>query len=159
MARTKEERRTLAMTALEGLAEGEFLTSISERLDVPYSTLWDYIDEIDGDSGMYTRARTRGYAKRLEASEQDGEKLVSEIRSGALPDPAQSIAAFKVLLDQRKWNAGKFAKGLFGESSKVEHSGKIETAPTLDLSKYSDEELTTMRGLVAKGSIDAPPSR
>lgn len=135
MARTPEERKTLAMTALEGISEGEFLTSISERLNVPYSSLWDYIDELDNDSGMYTRARTRGYAKRLEASEQDGETLVSDIRNGALPDPAQSIAAYKVLMEQRKWNAGKFAKGMFGESSKVEHSGKIETTAPLDPAK------------------------
>lgn len=156
MARTPEERRTLAMTALEGLAEGEYLTDISKRLDVPYSSLWDYIEEIDGDSGMYTRARTRGYAKRIEAIEQDGEALVQDVRNGALPDPAQSVAAFRALAEQRKWNAGKFAKGLFGDKTQVEHSGTVKTEPDIDLSKFSGDDLATMRALLEKGKPVAP---
>ena len=120
------------MMALEGIAEGEYLTVMSERLDVPYSTLWDYIEEIDGDTGMYTRARTRGYAKRIELIEKDGENLVSDVRNGALPDPAQSIAAYKALAEQRKWNAGKFAKGLFGDKAQVELSGKLETTAPVE---------------------------
>jgi hypothetical protein len=115
MARSPEERRTLAMTAIEAIGEGEFLTSVSKRMDIPYSTIVTWIDSDKELSEMYSRARVQGYMKRMEDIEDDAQKLMDDVKIGAIPDPGPTIAAFKELRCIRQWNAGKFAKGLFGE--------------------------------------------
>lgn len=148
MARTPEERRTLAMTAIEAIGEGEYLRHIAQRLDVPASTILHWIDEDKGLLERYTHARTRGSVVRAEEME--------EMAQGAVGAPPEVVAAVRLQIDTRKWLLSKFARNVFGESSKVEHSGKIETPATLDLAKLSGDELATMRGLLAKGSPDAP---
>lgn len=144
------------MTAIEAIGEGEFLTSVSKRLDVPYSTIVTWIDSDPDLSEMYSRARVQGYMKRMEDIEDDAQKLMDEVRTGAIPDPGPTIAAFKELRCIRQWNAGKFAKGLFGDKTQVEHSGSVKTEPDIDLSKFSGDDLATMRALLEKGKPVAP---
>lgn len=149
MARTPEERRTLALTAIEAIGEGEYLSHISKRMDIPASTFLSWIDESDELTELYTRARTRGCIVRAEEME--------DMAAGAVGAPAEVVAAVRLQVDTRKWLLGKFARGMFGESSKVEHSGTVKTDPTLDLSRLSAEELATMRSLMEKGKPVAPP--
>ena len=151
MARTPEERKTLTLMAIDHIAEGGFLTAFSKQHDIPYATLVRWIDSEAATSDMYSRARIQGYMKRMEDMEDDAERLMEEVRTGQIPDPGPTIAAFKELRTVRQWNAGKFAKGLFGDSAKVEHSGKIETAkPARDLSGLSDDELAALEAIEAK---------
>lgn len=149
MARTPEERRTLALTAIEAIGEGEYLNSISKRMDIPASTFLSWIDESDELTELYTRARTRGSIVRAEEME--------DMAAGAVGAPPEVVAAVRLQVDTRKWLLSKFARGMFGESSKVEHSGTVKTDPTLDLSKLSSEELATMRALMEKGKPVASP--
>lgn len=124
MARTPEERKTLAMTAIEAIGEGEYLRTISQRMNIPSSTFLLWIDESKELSEMYAQARVRGSIVRAEEME--------EMAAGAVGSPPEVVSAVKLQIDTRKWLLAKFAKGMFGESSKVEHSGKIETTAPLD---------------------------
>lgn len=127
MARTPEERKTLAMTAIEAIGEGEYLRTISQRMNIPSSTFLLWIDESKELSEMYAQARVRGSIVRAEEME--------EMAAGAVGSPPEVVSAVKLQIDTRKWLLAKFAKGMFGESSKVEHSGKIETTAPLDPAK------------------------
>jgi hypothetical protein len=151
MARTPEERRTLAMTAIEAIGEGEYLRHVSQRLDVPASTILSWIDDDKDLLERYAHARTRGSIVRAEEME--------DMAATSVGQPAEVVSAIKLQIDTRKWLLAKFARGVFGESSKIEHSGKVETSQVLDLSKYTDEDLETMRRLNEKGAIDTPPAQ
>lgn len=121
MARTKEERRTIAMTAIEAIAEGEYLRHVSNRINVPASTILLYIDEDKELSELYTHARTRGSIVRAEEME--------DMAASAVGQPPEVVAAIRLQVDTRKWLLSKFARGMFGEKTQVEHSGHIEHTP------------------------------
>lgn len=116
-----EERKTLAMTAIEAIAEGEYLREVSRRLDVPASTLLMWIDADEELSEQYARARERGSVCRAEEME--------EMAANAVGSPPEVVAAVRLQIDTRKWLLGKFAKGMFGDKMQMEHCGKIETIP------------------------------
>lgn len=124
MARTPEERKTLAMTVIEAIGEGEYLRHVSTRLDIPACTILSWIDADEELHKLYTHARTRGSIVRAEEME--------EMAQGAVGAPPEVVAAVRLQIDTRKWLLSKFARGMFGESSKLEHSGKIETTAPLD---------------------------
>ena len=124
MARTKEERRTLAMTVIEAIAEGEYLREVCRRLDIPASTILLWIDSDKELAEQYARAREMGSVCRAEEME--------EMAAGAVGAPPEVVAAVRLQIDTRKWLLGKFAKGMFGDKTQVEHSGKIETAAPLE---------------------------
>lgn len=147
MARTPEERRTLAMTAIEAIGEGEYLRRVSKQMDVPASNILLWIDELDLTE-LYARARVRGSIVRAEEME--------DMAATSVGQPPEVVSAIKLQIDTRKWLLSKFARGMFGESSKVEHSGKIETTPAVDLDKLSDAELASLQALLEKGSPVAP---
>lgn len=119
-----EERKTLAMTAIEAIAEGEYLREVSRRLDIPASTLLMWIDSDKQLSEQYARARERGSVCRAEEME--------EMAAKAVGSPPEVVAAVRLQIDTRKWLLGKFARGMFGDKTQVEHSGKIETLRPVD---------------------------
>ena len=124
MARDMEERKTLAMTAIEAIAEGEYLREVSRRLHIPASTLLMWIDSDKQLSEQYARARERGSVCRAEEME--------EMAANAVGSPPEVVAAVRLQIDTRKWLLGKFARGMFGDKTQVEHSGKIETLRPVD---------------------------
>ena len=144
-----DPRRAKALEALDGISNGEFLTRISERMDVKYSTLCDWIDALPNGPAMYARARALGYSKRLETMEEGGEALCQGVALGQFPDPAAAVSAFKEARNTAQWNAGKFAKGLFGD--RLELAGSVgRPADGPDLSKLTDEELESYIALTSK---------
>lgn len=130
MARTKEERRTLAMTVIEAIAEGEYLREVCRRLDIPASSALEWIDSEKELAEQYARARERGSVCRAEEME--------EMAAGAVGAPPEVVAAVRLQIDTRKWLLGKFAKGMFGDKVQAELTGKdgapIETKATVDTS-------------------------
>jgi hypothetical protein len=114
MARTPEERHTLAMTAIEAIGEGEYLRHVSQRLDVPASTILSWIDDDKELLERYTHARTRGSIVRAEEME--------DMAATSVGQPPEVVSAIKLQIDTRKWLLSKFARGMFGESSKVEQT-------------------------------------
>lgn len=143
MARTPEERKTLATKAIEAIAGGEYLREVARKMKIPASTILCWIDSDNELIEQYARARERGSVCRAEEME--------EMAAGAVGSPPEVVAAVRLQIDTRKWLLSKFAKGMFGDSTKVEHSGKIETAkPARDLSGLSDDELTALEAIEAK---------
>ena len=144
-----DPRRAKALEALDGISNGEFLTRISERMAVPYATLWSWIDALPNGPEMYSRARELGYSHRLEAIEEGSRELGVKVASGQFPDPAAAVSAFKEMRTVAQWNAGKFAKGRFGD--RLELAGSVgRPADGPDLSKLTDEELEAYIALTSK---------
>jgi hypothetical protein len=151
-----EERQTVTAEALDAIKGGKFLSVFCRESGHKYTTVAEWLMDDPETAGEYARARAKGYTKRLEEMEDDAEKLVKDIREGALPDPGPSIAAFRELRETRKWNAGKFARTIFGDQLSLEHSGAVKTSSDFDLSKLSAEDLATLRAMQAKAAPDAP---
>ena len=140
MARTKEERRTIAMTAIEAIGEGEYLSHVSKRIDVPASRILSYIDEDKELSELYVCARVRGSIVRAEEME--------DMAASAVGQPPEVVAAVRLQVDTRKWLLSKFARGMFGEKTQIEHSGHIEHAPV-----SPEAALAAARALEESGEV------
>ena len=144
-----DPRKAKALEALDSISNGEFLTKTAERMGVKYSTLCDWIDALPNGSVMYARAREIGYSKRLEVIEDGAKDLGVMVATGQLPDPSASVAAFREFRTISQWNAGKFAKGRFGDSVNLTGSiSRPQEGP--DLSRLTDEELDTYIAITSK---------
>lgn len=104
--------------------EGETLKGLAKLWQVPYGALSQWIIEDRERSEMYSRAL------RFAA-----ETFVHEIvpiadgknGSGALNDPA----ARKLQVEARKWVAGKWDRGRYGDSHEIKHSGSVSLVAVL----------------------------
>lgn len=125
MASTKpielqEDQIAEVMTAL---ATGDSLAKISKRIGISIVTLWK-ITERDKEVALaYTRAK-----------EQKAQFLAEEIVDIA-DNPELKAEDKRIMVDARKWVAGKYYGKLFGDKIQTEHSGSIE------FSGLSDEQL------------------
>jgi len=155
---TPEERAVAVAFVIQQISEGKYLRAACKDL-VPKrdpSTILGWINESEELSQQYARARVIGYSLRLEDMEEDADDLFDKASSGAYLDPIGAVQAFKAMTSVKKWNASKFAKGMFGDKVDLNLSGSVKTGKDFDLSKLTPEELATLRAIQAKTATDAP---
>ena len=133
MARTPEERLNIATQVMELLSEGSSMRDACERLNVPFASAHAYCHETQELSDQYARARECGALYNVEGMPQKIREARERIVNGTAGTDTPTYARMIALeIDALKWQFSKTARGLFGDSSKVEHSGKIETSAPLD---------------------------
>ncbi|MEQ8226053.1 MAG: hypothetical protein ABRQ37_27315, partial [Candidatus Eremiobacterota bacterium] len=98
---------------------------------------------IDKDGKKYTEARVT-----VSAVDEDGNEIKGE--TAAISDINLSKTGFKFKTHDKKGSLELLARlyGLLKDEFKF--SGKVEVKPPLDLSKLSNEELTTFGELIRK---------
>ena len=129
------------------LAEGESLSSICRDSGMPLrSTVhWWVVDDHDGFSARYVRARDAGYDRMAED--------LIEIGDACMPD-SDHVARAKLRTDARKWVLAKMRPHQFGDRLQVDATVSVEAMDTRELVSTL-QELATRLGVVLPDWITA----
>ena len=126
-------------------------------------TVEDWIDADEALSVQYLRARTRRAEKLFEEAltiqDEVPERVIQLGPEGeggtSRLDPAW-VAWQNHRVNLRMRMIAKMDPKRYGDKTQLEHSGKIETTPAVDLDKLSDAELASLQAMLEKGSPVAP---
>jgi hypothetical protein len=149
------------------MAEGKSLRKICSLDGHPrLSTVLDWV--LKGERGderykafsvQYARAaemRTEHWAEEiLDIADDDSDDAIFT-EEGRRVMNSEFIQRSRVKIDTRKWLMSKMKPKKYGEKVVNEHSG-INGAPieTIDLAKYSTDDLRTIRSIITKGNDGA----
>lgn len=119
-------RDEILATVIERIARGEFLTEICKDAGMPSrQTIWEWID---ADEALATRcARARAWA--AVEDERAVAELARQVVAGEIePDAARTAA------NMHTWLAKVRNPKVYGDRLDVEHSGKVQVIPVLNVS-------------------------
>ena len=116
---TSEHRRTIA----DMLSVGDSVGKISKTIDKKPSQIFRWIDLDEELNDLYARAK--------ESKAQVLAEEVIEIADNTEIDHNHK----RIMVDARKWVAGKYYGRMFGDKQQIEHSGSV------NLSNLNDDEL------------------
>jgi len=126
----------LAATICNGLAEGHSLMSVLRDLQIPASTVFNWLHANPMFMENYTRARTT-----------QADVLVEQILE-IIDDKHDDPNSRRVRMDGRKWIAGKLRPKKYGEASQVDINlgGQRENPVELELKLSPSEAYKRMLG-------------
>jgi hypothetical protein len=110
-------------TIIDMLSVGDSVGKISKAISKAPSSIFKWIDEDEYLSDIYARAK--------ESKAQVLAEEVIEISDN--PDIDHNHK--RIMVDARKWVAGKYYGKLFGDKQQIEHSGSV------NLASMNDDEL------------------
>ena len=123
----------LAALICERLAAGETLRAICRDEGMPDERTvrrWA-LDDVEGFSAQYARAREIGYQGMADA--------LTEIADAKDGDPARD----RLRVDTRKWLLSKALPKIYGDKQQVEHSGSLSFGDQLALLRARQQKETT----------------
>ena len=98
---------------LDDISSGMSVRKACERHDVNH---WTFVQAVD--ESQYARARDM----QADTHFEEMADLEQQCKDGTL-DPQ----AFRALLDSRKWRLARMRPKVYGDTTKIEHSGQIAT--------------------------------
>lgn len=152
------------------IAEGESLRAICSEEGMPdQTTVYRWIKDNEAFRQQYARAREDQAEHYLDDIIQIADDCTDDVIFLTVDDDSgeggravikhSAIARARVQIDTRKWAMSKLAPKKYGDKVLNEHSGldgaPIQTA-AIDLSKYTSDELKTLRTILAKGNGGVP---
>jgi hypothetical protein len=123
----------LADRLCERLADGEALRAICRDEGMPDERTvrrWA-LDDVEGFSGHYARAREIGYQGMADD--------LTEIADAKDGDPARD----RLRVDTRKWLLSKALPKIYGDKQQIEHSGMLSFGDQLALLRARQRKETT----------------
>ena len=112
-------------TIIDRMKEGENLAAICRDNGMPnYATVMRALDDDKTFCDNYQKARSIGIDKRFDELEEYAEKAV---------DDPKAAAAYKLVVDTRKWVLSKQAPKKYGDKIETVHSGGVKIV-------YADRE-------------------
>lgn len=138
----------------EQLASGMTLNQVCKQDGMPdEKTVRNWaLDDVNGFSPKYTRARELGYLKMadelIEIADTPviGEKTVEKL-TGFEVTRGDMIERARLKVDTRKWMLSKMLPKIYGDKIAVDHSGKVgmENAPVEELTGALNELLAKLK--------------
>lgn len=144
MARPSLFNEALAHDICERIADAESLRSICRDEDYPDRRT---VNRWLADPAHVEFRRQYALAREASADSDDDDirDITKRVEDGDL-DPLKA----RVIIDAKKWSAGKRKPKVYGDSTQLKHSGAIGS---FDASRYSDEQLAALASVLG----DATP--
>lgn len=145
---------------IASLEDGKGLATVCRELDFPRVTFLDWVDSDKALADRYARARARAadviFEEILGIADDGIADTSIDPETGREIVNHDHIQRSKLRVDARKWVLAKMLPKKYGDSISLDHSGTVKTEPDIDLSKFSGDDLATMRALLEKGKPVAP---
>lgn len=147
---------------ISSLEDGKGLATVCRELDFPRVTFLNWVDADSGLADRYARARARAadviFEEILGIADDGVADTSIDPETGREIVNHDHIQRSKLRVDARKWVLAKMLPKKYGDSLSLDHSGTVKNSDEIDYSKYSAEELATMRSLIAKGQAPDNPN-
>ena len=128
MGRHSDYNQDIANKIIEGLSSGKSLIKVCDELNVGYSTVTNWIVEFKEFKEKYTRARE---------TQMD---FIAEDILHIAEDESLSPETRRLMIDSRKWYAGKLNGKKYGDKQQIDHTGTVTLSALVEDSyKLSDK--------------------
>lgn len=118
-------RDEIAQAIIERIAAGEFLTDICRDKGMPSrQTFWEWVDGDEALATQCARARARSAAE----DERSVAELARRVVAGEIEPEAARTAA-----NMHTWLAKVRNPKVYGDRLDVEHSGRVQVVPVLNV--------------------------
>lgn len=144
----------IANAICDQLADGGSLNAICKQPGMPTETTvrsWA-MDDYNGFSSKYTRARELGYSRLAEEILEIANTPIIGVKTinkatGTETTEADMIEHRRLQVDTRKWMLSKMLPKLYGDKVAVEHGGKVgmDNAPIEELTTALNDLLTKLK--------------
>ena len=158
---SQDEKAAWIEKIIAGVESGKSLNSVCAEIGLPRTTFETWLEGDEKLSVNYARAKALRaellFDEIISISDTPAERVIQLGADGVggseRIDPAY-VTWQKNRIDARKWALSKMLPKKYGDRVEMEHSGEIKSAPNVDLTKLSTDELVAFRALRKKASGD-----